>query len=388
VTTLDEKTRTTGTPRRLPLAPDDPGLKKDGPLDFLKSVIREGGPGFAQFAITNACNAACAFCGFSVDKLPRSQYVYVTLEDAQASIDILYKNGIRFLVLVGGEPLMHRDCYAMITHARDRGMQPIICTNAGLFTHKTVDALIDAGLSSCIMSIDAATAKGHEQNRRLPGVCEKIKEANKRFHDRGVQTTASVTLSHLVTHDLERLPAFLKRIGFKSVTFSYPLKNLNSSYLSYSDSGLVDFKNEELFEIFDELKRVRRKIHVVNPSVSIDEMKRFVRGERQRFECYGGSRYFYLDWNLQVYRCHFWETPMCSIWDFDGSKRVRDGCTRCMIDCYRDPSVLQHFGVSIADAAKALKRGRLLEAAKSLLNSENLESMRAVVEGLAWIGNI
>lgn len=382
MTTTLEKTR------RLPLAPDDPGLRKDTPLDFVKSVLRDGGPGFAQFAITNACNAACGFCGFSVDKLPRSQYVYVSLEDAKASIDILYKQGIRYLVLVGGEPLMHRDIYAMITHARDRGMQAIICTNAGLFTHKTVDALIDAGLSSCIMSIDAATAKGHEDNRRLPNVCEKIKLANKRFHARGVQTTASVTLSHLVTHDLENLPAFLKRIAFKSVTFSYPLKNLGSSYLSFSESGLVDFKSEELFQVFDELKRMRRKIHVVNPSVSVDEMKRFVKGERQKFECYGGSKYFYLDWNLQLYRCHFWETPMCSIWDFDGSQKVRDGCTRCMIDCYRDPSVLQHIGVSVSDAAQALKRGRLIEAAKALLNSENVESLRAVVEGLSWIGNV
>lgn len=374
--------------RRLPLAPDDPGLKKDTVFDFLKGVIRDGGPGFAQFAITNACNAACGFCGFSVDKLPRSQYVYVSLDDAKASIDILYKNGIRFLVLVGGEPLMHRDIYAMISHARDRGMQPIICTNAGLFTHKTVDALIDAGLSSCIMSIDAATAKGHEDNRRLPDVCDKIRIANKRFQKRGVQTTASVTLSRLVTDDLSTLPGFLKKLGFKSVTFSYPLKNLGSSYLSFSDSGLVDFQKEELFKVFDELKRLRRQIHVVNPSVSVDEMKRFVKGEKQKFECYGGSKYFYLDWNLNLFRCHFWETPMCSIWDFDGSQKVRDGCTRCMIDCYRDPSVLQHFGVSIADAANALKRGRVVEAAKAILNSENVSSLRAVVEGLSWIGNI
>ncbi|MBI3724411.1 radical SAM protein [bacterium] len=357
-------------------------------MDFLKGVIRDSGPGFAQFAITNACNAACAFCGFSVDKLPKSQYVYVTLEDAKASIDIFYKQGVRYLVLVGGEPLMHRDIYAMITHAKERGMQAIICTNAGLFTHKTVDALIDAGLSSCIMSIDAATATGHETNRRLPGVCEKIKLANRRFHDRGVQTTASVTLSRLVTQDLSGLPAFLKKIGFKSVTFSYPLKKLGSSYLSFSDSGLVDFEKEELLHVFEELKKIRRKIHVVNPSVSVEEMKRFVKGEKQRFECFGGSKYFYLDWNLMLYRCHFWETPMCSIWEFDGSQKVRDGCTRCMIDCYRDPSVLQHFGVKIADAAAALKRGRVVEAAKAILNSENLESMRAVVEGLSWIGNV
>ena len=32
---------------------------------------------------------------------------------------------------------------------------------------------------------------------------------------------------------------------------------------------------------------------------------------------------------------------MCGIYDFDETKLIRDGCTKCMIDCYRDPSVLQ-----------------------------------------------
>lgn len=378
--------------RRLPLArgpaKDDPALERDTTADFLRGVLRDGGPGFAQFAITNACNAACGFCGFSVDKLPRSQYVYVSLEDAVAAIDVLYKQGVRYMVFVGGEPLMHRDIYAMIRHSKSRGMQALVCTNAGLFTRDTVDNLIEAGLSSAIMSIDAATVKTHEGNRRLPGVCEKIVAANEAFRARKVQTTASVTISRLVAEDLRALPAFLKSLGFTSVTFSYPLRSLGSSYLSFSEGGLVDFKDEELLRAFDEIGRMRKEIHVVNASASVEEMKRFVRGEKQRFECYGGWKYFYLDWNLDLYRCHFWDRPMCKIWEFDGSQKVRDGCTRCMIDCYRDPSVIHHFGISIADATAELKKGRPIEAAKKLLTRENLTSLGAFVEGLKWIGKV
>jgi acyl-CoA thioester hydrolase len=32
----------------------------------------------------------------------------------------------RHFEALGGEPLMHRDIYAMITHARDRGMQALL----------------------------------------------------------------------------------------------------------------------------------------------------------------------------------------------------------------------------------------------------------------------
>jgi hypothetical protein len=42
---------------------------------------------------------------------------------------------------------------------------------------------------------------------------------------------------------------FLKTLGFKSCTFSYPLTSLASSYLSFSNSSLVNYQIEEL--IFD-----------------------------------------------------------------------------------------------------------------------------------------
>ena len=46
--------------------------------------------------------------------------------------------------------------------------------------------------------------------------------------------------------DYDKLPAFLESLGFKSCTFSYPLTSLASSYLSFSDSGLVNYSKDEL----------------------------------------------------------------------------------------------------------------------------------------------
>ena len=94
--------------------------------------------------------------------------------------------------------------------------------------------------------------------------------------------------------------------------------------------------------MFEKIKRMKQRsgFPVVNPAESLTEMQRHLRREPEKFGCLGGHKYFYLDWNLNLYRCHFWETPMCNIYEFDQSKLIRDGCTRCMIDCYRDPSVL------------------------------------------------
>ena len=76
---------------------------------------------------------------------------------------------------------------------------------------------------------------------------------------------------------------------------------------------------------------------------------------------------------------------MCSIQDFDSTKLVRDGCTRCMINCYRDSSLLQQIGVSMHDAYQSAKKGDLVAGAKALGRRGNLDSLRAVVEELPWI---
>ena len=56
-----------------------------------------------------------------------------------------------------------------------------------------------------------------------------------------------------------------------------------------------------------------------------------------------------------------------------------------MIDCYRDPSVLQHIAISASDAWHAAKRGRLLKAAKHVFDSRNITSLRAVAEDFKWV---
>ena len=356
---------------------------------LIRDVLEHGGPGYLQFAITNICNAKCDFCGFAVDRFDPRKRRSVTLQEARDVIDICVKNHIGYLLFVGGEPLVHKDLRAMTRYAAERGIHPMVCTNGSLWTEQNMRELASDGLTSVIMSIDAHEVAKHEKNRGLPEVCRKIKRANEVFGGLSVQTTASVTASKLI-EDYEKLPAFLTELGFKSCTFSYPLTSLASSYLSFSDSSLVSYKTEELIQVFEKIKQMKERsgFPVVNPRESLDEMQRHLRREPERFGCLGGHKYFYLDWNLNLYRCHFWETPMCHIYDFDASKLIRDGCTRCMIDCYRDPSVLQLVAVNASDAWNALRKGNVVKAARHVFDSRNLTSLKAVWEDRKWIGGV
>jgi MoaA/NifB/PqqE/SkfB family radical SAM enzyme len=352
-------------------------------VDTLRLVRDRGGPAFTQFALNNACNANCGFCGFARETFPKEKWKYADRQGGLDAIDILYRQGTRFLLFTGGEPTLHPDILEFTAHAARLGMKVMLVSNAGLFKPHKLRELHKAGITSFIISVDAHTVEAHEANRGLPGVCEKIIEANKICKELKVECTASVTMSRLVDYD--KLPAFLEYLGFSSVTFSYPLTSLDSNFLSFSTSDLVSYTKDELLAAFDKVKALKSKFQVVNPSASIDEMKRFVTGGRQKFPCLGGYTYFYLDWDLMLWRCHNWAEPMCHIRDFDDTKLVRDGCTKCMIDCYRDSSVMQHIAVSAHDSWQALKKGRVGEGLAALTRTGNMGSIGSVLEELPWI---
>jgi MoaA/NifB/PqqE/SkfB family radical SAM enzyme len=373
-----------------PAVPVEPVVRPEkSAFSLVRDILNHGGPGYLQFAITNLCNADCGFCGFARSKFDPKARRSVTLDEAQRVIDVALKNHIGYLLFVGGEPMVHRDLRAMTRYAAERGIHPMICTNGGLWTEENMRGLVNDGLTSVIMSVDAHDVAKHEQNRGLPDVCQRIRRANEFFHGAGIQTTASITASRLID-DYEKLPAFLETLGFRSCTFSYPLTSLASSYLSFSDSGLVNYSRDELIGLFEKIKRLKRNsgFPVVNPRESLDEMQRHLRGQKEKFGCLGGHKYFYLDWNLDLYRCHFWETPMCKVWDWADAKLIRDGCTRCMIDCYRDPSVLQFVAISASDAWHNVKKGNLVGAAKNIFDSRNVTSLKAVWEDRKWIGGV
>ena len=373
-----------------PTSPAKSALPSNSIGDWVKNIrqaVMEGGPGFCQFAINNACNAGCDFCSFALDKLPKDDWVFVALPEAKRAIDILARHAVRYLVLTGGEPMLHRDLYAIIRHAADQKMAVIMVTNGSRLDDENIRALKAAGLSSIVISIDATSTSVHEDNRKLLGVCERVKHANKLLKELKIQSTASVTMSRLIENYSE-LPNFLTELGFESVTFSYPLTTLNSSFLGHAASALVSYTPDELIEKFEEVKKLKGKFQVVNPTESLEEMQRFLRKEPQKYECLGGYKYFYLDWNFLLWRCHNWDTPMCSIFDFDDSYRVRDGCTKCMIDCYRDASVMQHVAVSVSDSIEQARKGEWRAAASQLFNRQNAGSLKSVFEGLQWIRRI
>ena len=356
-------------------------------LRIVGQVFQDGGPSTCQFALTNICNAACDFCSFSRDKLPSTSGKAVDLNEAKRALDILSAQGVRFMVFTGGEPMVHRSIYEILAYSTSLGMTNMMVTNGFSLNERSVTRLAEAGLSGVIISIDSHQAEVHEENRGLKNVCSRIEKAIPILRKHKIGATASVTLSRLI-EDTEKLPDFLSRLGFDAVTFSFPLTSLDSSYLGAADSDLVSFSRDEMHGLIRSVKALKKRFPVLNPTASLDDMHAHLDGKPERFECLGGSKQFYLDWNLMLWRCNSWSSPMCHVFEFNGTQRIRDGCQACMVDCFRDASVQQHVAMAISDARESLMKGQVSKAARHLFSRDVVLSLQSVLETSFWLHRV
>ena len=351
-------------------------------------LLRHGGPALCNVAVTNSCNATCDFCNFAYNKGRVGKLRWIDAARFDDALAILYSRGVRYLSFFGGETLLHPRLPDMIAMVVARNMGPAVITNGWLLP-ALLDKLAASGLKSVYISIDSPDMAVHEANRGLKGLGERIRAATSRMHGLGMTATAQVTMSKLIS-DYRALIPMLREYGFNAVTFSYPQQTrLGSTTLAWSDdSGLVKFGSQELVDAFDGVEQLRRQFPVNNPSASVAEMQRHLRGEPEQFICYGGYKSFYLDWNYDLWRCDAWKEPMCSVWDFGSAKLVRDGCTACIADCYRDSSVMLHFAVSLGDAMDLLHEGRVLAALKTLASRANATSLGAIAENARMLSRL
>jgi len=351
-----------------------PRAKATGKMAAHRNLV----PAVCDVSVTNACNATCNFCCYARDKNIVTEKRWIDRKEFARALPFLHRRGIRYLNFQGGEPLLHPDIQELVADTQAAGMQPSIITNGWLLPQK-IEGLISAGLGTLLVSIDSHSLAVHERNRGLQGLGERVQEGLAVARRNGLPSLASVTVSRLVQYDL--LPKLLRELGFDGVTFSYPrLEPLGSSSLVFNpDSALIRFDAEELVEALEAIKLLKKQFPVLNPVPGIDDIERHVRGEKERFACIGGHKYFYLDWNLLIWRCEAWAKPLGSVFDLDHLPDCRDHCTACMMSCYRDTSVLMHAGVAVEDAMHALAGGHLIDAAHHLFRGTVAQSLSSVL---------
>lgn len=134
-------------------------------------VLRAKNPVFVTWAVTEACNLACAHCSMNrplPDELDHEKRLAMARKLAQSEAW-----GVS---LIGGEPLLVEGLFEYARILKSGGKRVFLGTS-GDRLGRFVDQVFDAGLDVLTVSIEGSSAEAHDAFRRRLGLFDRVVQA-------------------------------------------------------------------------------------------------------------------------------------------------------------------------------------------------------------------
>lgn len=175
--------------------------------------------------VSSICNIRCDVC-FIPTIRRRGLMKYADFQTILAKLPASVKT-IR--MNYAGEPLLNREIFAMVAHAKrvrpDIGV--LICTNATTLGKFDPDEIIASGLDTLVIAVDGATKATHESYRvgsDFDAICASTRRLTERKRARGA-THPEIVMQSLINAtnvaQVEELPALARSLGVDRLAMRY-----------------------------------------------------------------------------------------------------------------------------------------------------------------------
>ncbi|OGI16904.1 MAG: hypothetical protein A2287_08050 [Candidatus Melainabacteria bacterium RIFOXYA12_FULL_32_12] len=162
-------------------------------------------PFYVNLVINSRCNLRCAYCfGHYTDR----QTPDWKLEDIKALVDDLHKRGTRYILIQGGEPLLHKDLGGIFEYIHKKGIVTAISTN-GQFPDRLRKISEIGLLDNICFSLDG-NREGNDIIRGQ-GTFDKVMESIKvvkELYNTPIRINSTIT--KYVIDDLDFMAEFVK----------------------------------------------------------------------------------------------------------------------------------------------------------------------------------
>ncbi|MBD3196742.1 MAG: radical SAM protein [Candidatus Lokiarchaeota archaeon] len=154
-------------------------------LASLKSrIFHSHYPVAMTFAVTYDCQCNCIHC--SAGRHKHENKLQLNIAEAKKLIDDSLKLGISILAFTGGEPLLRKDIYELISYVDKKKAVPLLFTNGEFLTTENVKRLKNSGLYSLFVSLDSHTPEEHNRLRKRKDLFQNAIEGIKRAKQEGL----------------------------------------------------------------------------------------------------------------------------------------------------------------------------------------------------------
>lgn len=117
---------------------------------------------YMRISITDRCNLRCKYCmPHGIEKMPMEEIL--TFDEILMIVKAAAKLGITYIKITGGEPLVRKNCCALIRSIKAvDGIEKVTITTNGVLLGKYLDELADAGIDGINISLDTLDRKEYE----------------------------------------------------------------------------------------------------------------------------------------------------------------------------------------------------------------------------------
>jgi len=184
------------------------------------------GPVLGTLVVTYFCNYRCVFCALPQRAIRRRAEGGREFDRDQllGVIRGFAAAGTAGIGITGGEPFLRPELPDLVREIRARGMVAHVNTNGHFLDERRVAAVLDAGVDSVNVSLDAADAEVHDRLRGVPGSHRRILEGVGRLlRARGARRRPRVAVTSIFHEDnlegAERLADLCTEIGVDGLGF-------------------------------------------------------------------------------------------------------------------------------------------------------------------------
>lgn len=288
-------------------------------------------------AITSRCNCRCQMCNI-YDNEP----VDIKYSDMTRILDFMAANKFLIAYFTGGEPSLHPDLSRIVKYADSLGLITSLTTN-GTISASSLEELKKAGLYALSISVDSWDPAISETIKRHEGISKKRKRAFETSRKLGIEVYGLTYLgTHITHHNIEKMVNYVNFSLGAPFGFCYPVLSSENTYRLGQSVSMNSPEN--ICGIVRELLKLKRKgYRIVNMTSYLEDVLRFHNCQASRFPCRAGEYVFYVDWLGDVYPC-FMKKKLFNVLEEERPVFVkRAECDRCLIDCFREPSLLAYL---------------------------------------------
>lgn len=174
-----------------------------------------------MWSITWRCNLACNYCRTGKADTAEAQAGELSFEEAKKVIVRLREGGVKSVILLGGEPLLYKDIFNVISCCKENGIIVRLVTNGTLITEDVARKLAATGIDHISISLDSPDTV-QDELRNCKGCFERIDAAIRHlvaYRDRGgYDLHLSCILTNKNSESLEALFAYADKTSIHDVT--------------------------------------------------------------------------------------------------------------------------------------------------------------------------